>query len=169
MDHPHAFAQCTALHFAAEMGHVDVISALCEAGADADARKSTGGTPLHTAADCDQPRAVASLLAPPCSASPNLLLNGDTTPLYLAAQRGFTRAAAALLDGGALLDFEMPNQVYSRPRMTPSPTRTRPQPRTPTPTRTPTRTRTDPNPNPNLNPNPNPNQPSRGQRPTGSP
>ena len=114
MDHPHAFAQCTALHFAAEMGHVDVISALCEAGADADARKSTGGTPLHTAADCDQPRAVASLLAPPCSASPNLLLNGDTTPLYLAAQRGFTRAAAALLDGGALLDFEMPNQVYSR-------------------------------------------------------
>ena len=86
MDHPHAFAQCTALHFAAEMGHVDVISALCEAGADADARKSTGGTPLHTAADCDQPRAVASLLAPPCSASPNLLLNGDTTPLYLAAQ-----------------------------------------------------------------------------------
>ena len=40
-----------------------MISALCEAGADADARKSTGGTPLHTAADCDQPRAVASLLA----------------------------------------------------------------------------------------------------------
>ena len=93
---------------------MDVITALCEAGADADARKSTGGTPLHTAADCDQPRAVASLLAPPCSASPNLLLNGDTTPLYLAAQRGFTRAAAALLDGGALIDFEMPNQVYSR-------------------------------------------------------
>ena len=116
MDHPHAFAQCTALHFAAEMGHVDVISALCEAGADADARKSTGGTPLHTAADCDQPRAVASLLAPPSSASPNLLLNGDTTPLYLAAQRGFTRAAAALLDGGALIDFEMPNQAHSRPR-----------------------------------------------------
>ena len=38
----------------------------------------------------------------------------DTAPLYLAAQRGFTRAAAALLDGGALIGFEMPNQVYSR-------------------------------------------------------
>ena len=43
VDQPHAFAQCTALHFAAEMGHVTVIAALCEAGADADARKSTGG------------------------------------------------------------------------------------------------------------------------------
>ena len=43
VDHPHAFAQCTALHFAAEMGHVPVLEALCEAGADADARKTTGG------------------------------------------------------------------------------------------------------------------------------
>jgi hypothetical protein len=43
VDQPHAFAQCTALHFASEMGHVPVIRALCEAGADADARKSTGG------------------------------------------------------------------------------------------------------------------------------
>ena len=43
VDQAHAFAQCTALHFAAEMGHVPVIAALCEAGADADARKSTGG------------------------------------------------------------------------------------------------------------------------------
>ena len=113
-DHTHAFAQCTALHFAAEMGHVPVVTALCEAGADANARKTTGGTPLHTAADCDQPRAVAALLAPPCSARPNLLLNGDTTPLYLAAQRGFTQACEALLEGGASVDFEMPTQVFSR-------------------------------------------------------
>ena len=114
VDEAHAFAGCTALHFAAEMGHVDVVEKLCEAGADADARKSTGGTPLHTAADCDQPRVVAALLAPPCAASPTKLLNGDTTPLYLAAQRGFSETAAALVDGGADVNFAMPNAVQSR-------------------------------------------------------
>ena len=114
VDEAHAFAGCTALHFAAEMGHVDVVTALCGAGADADARKSTGGTPLHTAADCDQPRVVAALLAPPCGASPTKLLNGDTTPLYLAAQRGFARTAGALIDGGADVNFAMPNAVQSR-------------------------------------------------------
>ena len=36
------------------------------------------------------------------------LLNGDTTPLYLAAQRGHVRAVRALLKAGANKDFEMP-------------------------------------------------------------
>lgn len=113
VDAPHKFAQCTALHFAAEMGHVAVVSALCAAGADANARKTTGGTPLHTAADCDQPRSVAALLAPPCHADHTLLMNGDTSALYLASQRGFSVAAAALLDAGADPNFEMPNGVFS--------------------------------------------------------
>ena len=77
-DTAHPFALSTALHFAAEMGHADIVSTLCAAGADADAAKSTGGTPLHTAADCDQPRAIRALLAPPCAASPSVLLNKDT-------------------------------------------------------------------------------------------
>eukprot|EP00966_Prymnesium_polylepis_P284074 6562449-Prymnesium_polylepis.1 len=95
-------------HFAAEMGHGVIIEALCAAGADANAPKTTGGTPLHTAADCNQPRAISALLAAGCGARPSALLNKDTSPLYLAAQRGFVEACAALLDGGADVNFAMP-------------------------------------------------------------
>jgi len=113
VDYPHYFATTTALHFAAEMGHVGVVQALCAAGADSNARKSTGGTPLHTAADCNQPAAVAALLTPPCAADHSLLLNGDTTPLYLAAQRGWTRAAEELLTRGADPNFVMRSGTFS--------------------------------------------------------
>ena len=95
---------------------------------------SVGGTPLHTAADCDQPAAVAALLAPPCAADHTLLLNGttplylvrairclmgydsslgDTTPLYLAAQRGWTRAAEELLTRGADPNLVMRSGTFS--------------------------------------------------------
>jgi ankyrin repeat protein len=88
----HAFAHSTALHFAAEMGRGPLITALCGLGADANAPKTTKGTPLHSAADADQPLAVRALVSPPCNASTSRLLNGDTTPLYLAAQRELMRA-----------------------------------------------------------------------------
>ena len=109
----HRFGASTALHFAAEMGRAALISTLCAAGASAAARKTTGGTPLHTAADCDQSEAIGALLAPPCAADAHALLNGDTTPLYLAAQRGFVNASRALLDGGASIDFTMPTGRFS--------------------------------------------------------
>ena len=51
---------------------------------------STGGAPLHTAAEKNASRAtfVALLSARPagCGASTETLMNGDTTALYLAAQ-----------------------------------------------------------------------------------
>ena len=111
-DAAHAFASSTALHFAAEMGQARVIEALCASGADANSRKRTGGTPLHTAADCDQPSSIRALLGAPCAADHTLLLNGDTTALYLAAQRGFVNASAALLDGGADVNFVMPTGTF---------------------------------------------------------
>jgi len=104
---PQAFAQTTALHFAAEMGRADVIALLCQRGANKHARKKTGGTALHTAADTNQTSAVVALLTA-CKADPNLLLNGDTTPLYLAAQRGFSSVVKALVEHGADLNFVMP-------------------------------------------------------------
>ena len=58
MNRKHAYAGTTALHFAAEVGQVDVIRLLCAAGASVKAQKSTGGVPVHTAADANQSAAV---------------------------------------------------------------------------------------------------------------
>lgn len=113
VDQPHAFAGDTAMHFAAEMGSVAVIKHLCEVGANANARKKTGGTPLHTAADTNNTASVVALLED-CSSRPNELLNGDTTPLYLAAQRGFVEVCRELVKNGADVDFVMPFGVYQK-------------------------------------------------------
>lgn len=88
----HAYAGTTALHFAAEMGQVEVIKLLCQHGANVRSKKSTGGIPLHTAADANQTDAVRVLLSPICEGGAdtvNFLLMGDTTPMYFASQRGF--------------------------------------------------------------------------------
>ena len=109
----HDFGRSTALHFAAEMGRASLIRALCAGGADANARKTTGGTPLHSAADANQPEAVTALIDTPCNASTAALLNGDTSALYLAAQRGLVNTSVALIDGGAEIDFVMPRGGHS--------------------------------------------------------
>jgi ankyrin repeat protein len=62
---------------------------------------------------------VRALLTPPCNASSRALLAGDTSPLYLASQRGHVRAAAALLDAGAEPNFVMPRGVHSTQLITP--------------------------------------------------
>ena len=58
----HAFAKTTAFHFADEMGTVQVISILCQSDIELrhcdKARKITGGTALHTAADANQIAAI---------------------------------------------------------------------------------------------------------------
>jgi ankyrin repeat protein len=89
VDSRHAFANSTALHFAAEDGHHEIIEALCDAGADADASTTLGGRPLHALLEC--------------GASTEALLNNDTTPLYLAALEGHAAAARVLVKGGAKL------------------------------------------------------------------
>lgn len=54
----------TALHAAAELGHLAIAKFLVEAGADRDARdRSYDGTPLGWAEHCDQPEIVAYLTA----------------------------------------------------------------------------------------------------------
>ena len=104
------FAKTTALHFASEMGRAGVIELLCQRGANVHKRKSTGGTALHTASDTNQTASVIVLLTV-CKARPNVLLNGDTTPLYLAAQRGFSTVVKALVEHGANVNFVMPRHL----------------------------------------------------------
>ncbi|KAJ9445368.1 hypothetical protein DIPPA_07027 [Diplonema papillatum] len=107
VDAKHPFAGSTALHFAAEMGRGAVVSALCKAGASARATKKTGGTALHSAADANRTGAARALVGD-CGSDVDALLNGDTTPLYLAAQRGFAEMVTLLAAEGATLDFIMP-------------------------------------------------------------
>jgi ankyrin repeat protein len=103
----HAYGKSTALHLAAEVGRVEVVRELCVRGATVEAEKVTGGTALHSAADADQPEAVAALVED-CGADRNRLLMRDTTPLYLASQRGFTGVVVELLRLGADPNFVMP-------------------------------------------------------------
>ena len=104
---PHKFAKSTALHFAAEMGQAGAVRILCEMGADSEATKIQGGRPLHTAADSNQTD-VAEVLVKVCKADLNALLLGDTTPLYLAAQKGYTAIVKMLLEAGSDSNFVMP-------------------------------------------------------------
>ena len=113
-DESHSFAKTTSLHFAAEMGHGPVLIVLCEwlrnNSIQADSlRSATGGTPLHTAADSNRPH-VLDVLVNICGCHINALLNGDSTPLYLAAQRGFVEVLLKLGDMGANLDYIMPRE-----------------------------------------------------------
>lgn len=53
---------CTALHFAADRGHVDIIEVLVGRGASVDAQDLDGQTPLHYAALCDRREAYVALV-----------------------------------------------------------------------------------------------------------
>ena len=107
-DAPHKFAKSTALHFAAEMGQADAIRLLCKHGANPESEKIQGGRPLHVAADSNQTE-VAKALVKDCKAELNSLLLGDTTPMYLAASKGFTDVVRVLLKAGGNTEFVMPS------------------------------------------------------------
>ena len=110
----HRFAGSTALHMAAEMGYADVIVELCKNKANVTARTSLGSTPLHVAADTGAATSVIALLGPPCNANTEVLLNNDTTPLYLAALKGHISAVHALIKGGASVSYAMPRHQERR-------------------------------------------------------
>jgi ankyrin repeat protein len=168
-DTAHSWSGVTALHLAAEMGHTEVVRFLCGGAsrksgdgdgddeetpflmppANTAARKTNGGTPLHTAADTNQTEVVKvgvptgpqslslSCPTPPtprypkcyivssltlldvnpsahkilvheCLCDTLALLEGDTTAVYLAAQRGFAEVVQVLTEDRDLLNFVMP-------------------------------------------------------------
>ena len=82
----HHRERCTALHWACAGGHVGVVDALCERGADADAADAAGWTPLMEAATAGEAGAVRALLA--AGADPRRENRYGRTALALARQGG---------------------------------------------------------------------------------
>ena len=85
----HKFAGTTALHMAAELDRVDAVTTLCQLGINASSTlSSVGSTALHTAAHAGASSRTINALIQVCLLPVNLLMNEDTTPLYLAAHHG---------------------------------------------------------------------------------
>lgn len=97
----------SALHIAANGGHVKLCRLLLEAGAVVEAKESHGATPLSIAAQQGSAGVVKLLLEH--KADPNSLRNDGVPPLFIAAQEGHAKVVAALLAGGAELDAELAN------------------------------------------------------------
>ena len=74
----------TALYVAAENGHVAVVQALLQAGANVDAARTTDfWTPLHIAAENGHVAVVKTLQG--AGADTDAALTDGTTPLHIAA------------------------------------------------------------------------------------
>eukprot|EP00877_Chromochloris_zofingiensis_P009255 jgi/Chrzof1/4583/Cz14g19050.t1 len=97
----------TALHWAAEMGHIDAAQTLLDFGADVKLKECTGRTAVHLAArtgDADMLKLLMDKL--PESDKLQLINQGDAndiTPVFLSLQRGEDGQAAFeyLLANGA--------------------------------------------------------------------
>lgn len=91
----------TALHWAAEQGHVEMARRLLEAGANLAVVTRLGDyTPLHIAARAGNAELVSALLE--AGADPGVRTStGSSTPLHFAAATASDDAVAALLEYGA--------------------------------------------------------------------
>ncbi|XP_013168101.1 PREDICTED: E3 ubiquitin-protein ligase mib1 [Papilio xuthus] len=85
----------TALQAAAQNGHVEVIRALVEAGAEADAEDRDGDRAAHHAAFGDEPAALRALAA--AGADLNARNRRRQTPLHIAVNKGHLGVVRTLL------------------------------------------------------------------------
>ena len=84
------------LLFASQMGHIDVMQTLMDAGADVNQVEGTYYiSSLFTAAMHNHPRAIALLVRN--GGDVNLAISDGSTPLFIAAQQGQKEAVIALL------------------------------------------------------------------------
>ena len=95
---------CTALHRAAEGGHVKVIRELITGGIFANVQANDGSTPLHSAAGEGKLEAVHELLRLGGKASMTKVAGTYGTPLHQAALGGHRKVMSVLLDEGCPID-----------------------------------------------------------------
>jgi len=94
----------TALHVAANRGHVESFMALLNCGADITALDNGRWTALHDAVVCRNDRAASTLIRAICSNTPSLALSltsDKETPLHVAARHGQLQAVQMLLEVSA--------------------------------------------------------------------
>jgi ankyrin repeat protein len=94
----------TALHWAAELGDVEMATMLIAAGANLESVTRIGGIrPLHLAAENGQAKVARTLLDAGALAEAGRAVTG-TTPLHFAARAGSVETIDALLQHGADVD-----------------------------------------------------------------
>ena len=94
----------TALHFAAEWGLKDAVSALILKGAKTEAKNANGETPLFSAAKNDEPEVIQVLVNNGCRV--NARDNLGSTPLHMAVRWRNPKAVARLVNLGAEIDAQ---------------------------------------------------------------
>ena len=92
----------TALHFACARGHVDIVKAICDAGANPNIPDNQGATPLHRLMESGCSGGVVYVLAN--GANPNASDHLGRTPLHLAAKMGDLSSVNRLIAKDARMD-----------------------------------------------------------------
>jgi ankyrin repeat protein len=98
------FAGKILLHFASGAGCVNVVESSLRLGTDPNARDSGGHTPLYCVANQCGSAAGPEIVRALVRAGGDVNASGGVTratPLHMAARRGFTKIARALLECGA--------------------------------------------------------------------
>lgn len=94
----------TALHEAAEHGHLAIINLLIDYGANINAKTRSGITPLHLATSANQLDAVKRLLI--YGANVDARMSSGLTPLHWAAMKGYKEIAGVLLSNSATVNVQ---------------------------------------------------------------
>lgn len=94
----------TALHFAAEWGLKNAVTALITKGSKTEARNANGETPLFSAAKNDEPEIIQLLVNNGCKV--NARDNLGSTALHIAVRWGNPKSVARLVNIGAEIDAQ---------------------------------------------------------------